>query len=60
MLVFDFSPTALFWFGVAATAASIYLYAEPSLRAARQAASEAKLANGEDRQPLIGGAAARS
>ena len=60
MLVFDFSPTTLFWFGVAATAGSIYLYAEPSLRAARQAAREAKNAGGEDRQPLIGGGAARS
>lgn len=40
-LLFDFHPTPLFGLGVAATAASIWLYASPSLRANAAAAAAA-------------------
>lgn len=36
LLVFDFTPTPLFGAGVAVTAASIWMYAKPSLDAARE------------------------
>ena len=57
MVLFDFTPTPLFGVGVAATAASIWLYARPSLIAARQAAAEIELrpVSPSQRQPLIGG-----
>ena len=48
-LLFDFTPTPLFGLGVAATAASIWLYARPSLQAARAVA----LAERDVREPLV-------
>ena len=50
-LLFDFAPTPLFWVGVVATAASIWLYAYPSLHANRAAALDPKTT--EARVPLI-------
>ncbi len=52
MALFDFTPTPLFGLGVFATASSIWLYARPSLIAARAAATEAA-SSGEARTPLI-------
>ena len=51
MVMFDFTPTPLFGVGVAAVSASIYLYARPSLLAARAAATEPGAS--EARTPLI-------
>jgi len=48
-LLFDFTPTPLFGLGVALTAASIWLYASPSLRSAPTVRS----ADGEARQTLL-------
>ena len=42
--VFDFTPTPIFGVGVGATAASIWLYARPSLLASRTAAAEREAA----------------
>lgn len=49
-VLFDFAPTSLFWLGVAATAGSIWLYAWPSLRAARAAANDP---SNEAKEPLV-------
>lgn len=50
--MFDFTPTPLFGLGVAATAASIWLYARPSLLAARAAAAD-RSAGDEAGEPLM-------
>jgi hypothetical protein len=50
-VLFDFTPTPLFGVGVLAVSASIWLYARPSLRAARAAASESN--SSEARASLI-------
>ena len=49
--LFDFAPTPLFWFGVAATAGSIWLYAYPSLSAQRN--NSGNDTGGDAREPLV-------